>query len=113
MRSGRKALPVKERFWRQVSCGAPDECWLWTGCLTQNGKGYGAISVSGRQVATHRVAWTLEYGPIPPGKHVCHHCDVPRCCNPAHLFLGTHAENIRDMMHKRWASVSHSPRLSR
>jgi len=48
----------------------------------------------------HRVAWILSRGPIPGGMLVCHHCDNPPCCNPDHLFIGTHADNIRDRTQK-------------
>jgi hypothetical protein len=48
----------------------------------------------------HRVAWILANGPIPPGLFVCHRCDNPPCCNPAHLFLGTPGDNARDRNRK-------------
>lgn len=50
-----------------------------------------------RYSCSHRVAWVKASGPIPPGKNVCHHCDVSRCKNDRHLFLATQAENLRDM----------------
>lgn len=48
----------------------------------------------------HRAAWTLAFGPIPDGLYVCHACDNPKCCNPGHLFLGTHQANMADMWSK-------------
>lgn len=64
------------------------------------GRGYGQMKVSGRVVGTHRAAWELSFGPVPPGLMVCHHCDVKRCCNPRHLFLGTAASNHDDSRRK-------------
>lgn len=77
-----------------------DTCWLWTGYLVG---GYGYISRGGREGANlraHRVAWELFRGEIPPGLMVCHHCDVPACVNPDHLFLGTALDNKRDEIQK-------------
>lgn len=73
-------------------------CWEWIGA--RHRKGYGKIvGAQGTQYA-HRVAWVLKHGPIPDELMVLHRCDNPRCCNPAHLFLGTHADNMRDMVVK-------------
>lgn len=86
-------------FWSRAGRGALDECWLWSGART--GAGYGVVTLLGREVSVHRLAWELERGPIPVGMSVLHRCDVRHCCNPAHLFLGSQADNIADMVSKR------------
>lgn len=73
-------------------------CWFWTGAL--NGDGYGIVSIDGRLLLTHRVAYELFVGPIPDGHEVCHRCDNPQCCKPAHLFVGTRTDNAADMWAK-------------
>lgn len=75
----------------------PGGCVLFTG----SGGRYGRIRVSRqRTIAAHRLAWELKNGPVPDNLCVLHRCDVPRCVNVDHLFLGTQQENIRDMVEK-------------
>jgi hypothetical protein len=73
-------------------------CWLWIG--KQYG-GYGRLGFGrGRIFRAHRLAWLLFKGEIPEGLIVCHKCDVTRCVNPEHLFLGTNKDNTADMFEK-------------
>lgn len=95
----RKNAPnVPEDIWKRVAIGAPDECWPWLGFT--DAKGYGRIKVNNANYGTHRLAYELATGRAPGDLFVCHHCDNPPCCNPAHLFLGTTLDNIRDAMSK-------------
>lgn len=102
------SVPLQERFWTKVAKGNPDECWLWTGSLTNSG-GYGQLSRSRAEgpVRANRVSYEMHIGPIPDGLSVLHRCDTPACVNPAHLFLGTTRDNARDMSRKgRWKNQS-------
>ena len=87
-----------ERFWNKVDIRGEDECWEWK--EYKDPKGYGRITVNGYSRKAHRIAWILIYGDIPNGFNVLHHCDNPPCCNGKHLFLGTNADNTRDMIRK-------------
>ena len=117
--------PTAERFWSYVDRRGPEECWPWRGNV-KNGLGYGRFTTRGgregkpRQDYTHRVAWVLTYGEIEDGANLCHRCDNPPCCNPAHLFLGTCADNNADMCAKgrqaagdRHGSRKHRERMQR
>lgn len=84
-----------EAFWNRVDrSGGENSCWLWTSSRKKGG--YGGISWKGKQDRAHRIAYSLTYGEIPDGLYVLHECDNPPCCNPKHLFLGTHLENMQD-----------------
>lgn len=74
------------------------DCWLWTGSVANTG--YGQITSGGTTLLVHRVAYEQLVGPIPEGMNVLHRCDTARCWNPAHLFLGTHADNVADKVSK-------------
>ncbi len=73
-------------------------CSLWLG--PTSGTGYGAVRYEGRVWRAHRLAWVFAGNKIPGGMHVCHHCDVRLCINPAHLFVGTRSDNMRDCVAK-------------
>lgn len=90
--------PLEDRFWRFVK--KTRKCWLWTGATHEFG--YGLLGKPGRSgnLRAHRVSWELHFGKIPKGRFVLHHCDNPGCVRPNHLFLGTHADNMRDMKQK-------------
>ena len=88
------------RFWGSVDIGPKDNCWNWTGPISGSGSGYGHIFINKKYWRAHRLVWKLTHGVIPKGIHVLHKCDNTRCVNPNHLFLGTHRDNINDMMHK-------------
>lgn len=107
--TARKILPPGSTVadaleWYVDRSAGPDRCWPWTGArIRGNGRWghYGISGVAGHSRLAHRMAWEVAVGPVPEGMFVCHRCDNPPCCNPAHLFLGTAADNNRDMVTKR------------
>jgi len=84
-------------------------CLLWTKYTGAYGYGHTCKLVDGKwkNVKAHRAAYEERFGPVPDGLCVCHKCDTPAGCNPEHLFLGTHAENMQDMKQKKRA-VGHA-----
>lgn len=89
-----------EKFWNKVDVGGANDCWMWRG--TRSGD-YGLFHIPGANIGAHRVSWEIAKGSVPDGMHVCHNCpggDNPYCVNPAHLFVGTRSDNMRDMLAK-------------
>jgi len=87
---------TKRRFMAFIDKCA-DGCWLWRG---HTDKGYGIFAVNSRPVLAHRFAYALFVGEIPAGMCICHSCDNSRCVNPDHLFIGSHRDNMNDMVAK-------------
>jgi hypothetical protein len=82
----------------KIAITGPDQCWLWTACQT---RGYGTVCVRGTMQRAHRVAYEAANGEgSAAGLVVRHRCDTPSCVNPAHLELGTAADNVRDKVER-------------
>ena len=94
-----RALDEHARFDASFTGADGEACWLWQKATDRHG--YGVFTGRDRSWnLAHRFAWSRTYGPIPADMHVLHHCDVPRCVRPSHLFLGTYIDNNADMMRK-------------
>lgn len=111
--SPRRVLTPEQRFWPKVDKAGPipphrpelGPCWVWMASVFEDRNGYGKFQAGeGRATAeavyAHRYAWELTWGTVPDGLWVLHHCDNPPCVRLDHLFLGTAADNVADMMAK-------------
>lgn len=93
----------KLRFLSKIRKNSETGCWIWTAGRRKNDWGdtygqfyWGKINGVETQFAAHRAAWEILCGPIPEGKMILHKCNTMLCCNPAHLAVGDHEENMKD-----------------
>lgn len=98
-----------ELFWSRMSRHSASDCWEWSGARQSGKWNYGRLTTGGRWTAAHVLAWELTNGPRPDGMFVRHSCDNPPCCNPAHLELGSPADNTRDMHERGRAGYTGMP----
>lgn len=110
MKKKRLRWSTVKRFLTKVRITKSNSCWTWLARKDKNG--YGSFRLGKTMVLAHRFAWVLHTGElIPKGKQVLHNCDNPQCVNPAHLFLGSHKQNMQDMAKKGRAPGAGGKRL--
>lgn len=101
---------LERRFWKKVNSDFDwDKCWEWK--AGKDNEGYGVIRVSSKVIRAHVLSYELHFYEVPKGLHVLHECDNPPCVNPHHLKLGTHLDNMKDMLSKgRFCKGEQSPK---
>lgn len=96
---GRKKINVIDKFWAKVDRRGADDCWPWLGAPDKDGYGQIWDGHAAKMKRAHKVSAEIHHGPA-DGRVVMHSCDDPSCCNPAHLFYGSHADNCADKVAK-------------
>jgi hypothetical protein len=87
--------PLEGRFWKAVSPCPNTGCWLWDGATSKTG--YGRLMLNRTELRATHVSLMLHGQPRPSkDAYACHHCDVPQCVNPDHLYWGTGLTNVAD-----------------
>jgi hypothetical protein len=105
-------------FWSKVvktetiiSDHVSSPCWVWS--ASKDKRGYGNFNVGHKCMKAHRVSWIINFGEVPNGLCVCHHCDNPSCVRPDHLWIGTHKQNMSDCRSKnRSGFIVHPERMA-
>ena len=87
-----------ERFFDYTFPEPNSGCWIWVGGISS--RGYGGFWLNPKTVRSHRFAYEAFVEEIPKDKIILHKCDNKLCCNPDHLKIGTHDDNMLDMVHK-------------
>jgi hypothetical protein len=96
---------IADRIWGKIDQRGPEDCWEWKFRNPSPVPRYGRVTIGGRspnrkRILAHRAVWILTHGALPVELDVLHRCDNPPCCNPAHLFVGTHRDNMKDRQEK-------------
>lgn len=101
-RKGRVFPCLAERLLSKLDLRNENECWIWQGAMMGD---YGCLrrnkTDGGDVIQAHVAAYELRNGKVPKGLEVMHDCDTPRCCNPDHLKIGTHYENMQEMVKRK------------